>query len=62
MFKLVKFVVGGLLVAISLVFGFALITGGSILTTANPDTASPLLIWGVIDLIVFLVGVFLIRI
>ena len=59
--NLIKFIIGGLLIAGSLLFGFALIFGGMFTLVSRPDSLGILVIWGVIDFIVFLVGVFLVR-
>jgi uncharacterized membrane protein YjfL (UPF0719 family) len=57
----IKFLIGGLLIAGSLLFGFALIFGGLFTLIARPDSLGILIVWGVIDFIVLLIGVYLVR-
>ncbi len=57
----IKFIIGGLLIAGSLLFGFALIFGGMFTPISGPDSLGVLVVWGVIDFIVLLTGIFLMR-
>ncbi len=58
--RLIMFVGGGLLIALSIVLGLALTIGLPFITIATGSLV-PIVIWGVIDLLIFLVGVFLVR-
>ena len=57
----IKFIIGGLLIAGSLLFGFALLFGGMFTLVSQPDSMGALVLWGVIDFIVLLAGVYLVR-
>lgn len=59
--RFIKFIIGGLLIVGSLLFGFALIFGGIFTLAVRPDSLGILILWAVIDFIVFLTGVFLMR-
>ena len=58
--RLLMFVGGGLLIAFSIILGLALTIGLPFIAIATGSLA-PIVIWGVIDLVIFLVGAFLVR-
>ena len=57
----IKFIIGGLLILGSILFAFGLIFGGTFMMIANPDSFGAIVIWGIIDFVVFLTGIFLMR-
>ncbi|MFI4963516.1 MAG: hypothetical protein ACHP6H_06635 [Legionellales bacterium] len=56
-----KFIIGGLLVLGSLAFGFMLLIGGTAMTALNPNLFGGVILWGVIDFIVLLTGLYLMK-
>jgi len=57
--KLIKFVVGGLMVAGSIIFGISLIF--SFPFAAMSNSLGGVVVAGIIDFVIFLVGIFLMR-
>lgn len=59
--KFLKFIIGGLLILASFVFGIALLFGGTLSAMVNPGSTGAVVLWGIIDFVVFLTGVYLMR-
>lgn len=59
--RFIKFIIGGLLVAGSILFAIGLVIGGSFAIITRPDSVGAFILWGVIDFIAFLTGIFLMR-
>ncbi len=56
--KFIKFIVGGLMIVGALLFGIALIFG---MAFSPADSFGTYVLWGVIDFVIFLTGIYLVR-